>query len=179
MVEHRSRRSKPVRALDAVSFTIEPGAHVALLGPNGSGKSTLLRVIAGLQALAGGSIQRRPDLRFGVVFQSPALDPLLTVRENLRLQAALSAMPHPDDHIENLCAEHGLEDRLSDRVKTLSGGLARRVEFVRAILGEPDLLLLDEPSVGLDLPARAALLGAIEALRTERPEIAVVMSTSS
>ncbi|NRA56977.1 MAG: ABC transporter ATP-binding protein [Phycisphaerales bacterium] len=177
VVEHRSRRSKPVRALDAVSFTIEPGAHVALLGPNGSGKSTLLRVIAGLQALAGGSIQRRPDLRFGVVFQSPALDPLLTVRENLRLQAALSAMPHPDDHIENLCAEHGLEDRLSDRVKTLSGGLARRVEFVRAILGEPDLLLLDEPSVGLDLPARAALLGAIEALRTERPEIAVVMST--
>ncbi len=158
-------------------MSLEPGSHVALLGPNGSGKSTLLRVITGLQSLSSGTVSRRSGLRFGVVFQSPALDPLLTVRENLRLQAALSAIRQPDQHIEDLCAEHGIEDRLSDRVKTLSGGLARRVEFVRAILGQPDVLLLDEPSVGLDLPARAALLGAIDALRTQRPEVAVVMST--
>ena len=177
VVEHRARRAESVRALDGVSISIEPGAHMALLGPNGSGKSTLLRLLAGLQVLAGGSVERRSDLRYGVVFQSPALDPLLTVRENLRLQAALSDVQDADERIEMLCGEHGLDDRMHSRVKTLSGGLVRRVEFVRAILGEPDLLLLDEPSVGLDLPARAALLGAIEALRAARPEVAVVMST--
>lgn len=177
MVEHRSRRSSPRRALNGVDLTIDPGDHVALLGPNGSGKSTLLRVLAGVQPLTRGTVERRRQLRLGVVFQSPALDPLLTVRENLKLQAALSDLADSAASIERLCAEHGLEDRLSSRVKTLSGGLARRVEFVRAILTEPDVLLLDEPTVGLDLPSRAALLGAVESLRAQRPELAVIMST--
>ena len=160
-----------------MDFGIHPGDYLALLGPNGSGKSTLLRTLAGLQALSSGTLDRQPDLSMGVVFQSPALDPLLTIRENLRLQAVLFGLRDAEDVIERVCAEHGLDDRLNDRVKTLSGGLARRVEFVRAILAEPDLLLLDEPTVGLDLPSRAALLGAIDALRERRPQIAVVLST--
>ena len=177
VVTHRARRASIVRALDGVDAAVQPGDSTALLGPNGSGKSTLLRVLAGVQGLTSGEIDRRPNLRMGVVFQSPALDPLLTVRENLRLQAALFGLDHAEDRLVRACADHGLDDRLDDRVKTLSGGLARRVEFVRAILAEPDLLLLDEPTVGLDLPSRAALLGAIDALRERRPGIAVVLST--
>ncbi|UYV13598.1 MAG: ABC transporter ATP-binding protein [Phycisphaera sp.] len=177
VVEHRARRSKTIRALDNVEFTVAPGDSVALLGPNGSGKSTLLRAIMGVQRLASGSIERDDHLRLGVVFQSPALDPLLTVRENLRLQAALFGIADTDERIERLCADQAIDDRLGDRVRTLSGGLARRVEFVRAILAEPDLLLLDEPTVGLDLPSRAALLGALDSLRAQRPDVAVVMST--
>lgn len=156
---------------------MKPGDHVALLGPNGSGKSTLIKAIAGLQSLTGGTLRCRGGLKLGVVFQHPALDPLLTVRENLRLQASLFGLRDANGAIERLCAEQAIDDRLDDRVKTLSGGLARRVEFVRAILAEPDALLLDEPTVGLDLPARAALLGAIDALRLTNPDIAVVMST--
>jgi len=177
VVEHRARRAEPNQALGGVDFTISRGDCVALLGPNGSGKSTLLRVIAGLQKLTSGSTKCSSGLRLGVVFQSPALDPLLTVRENLRLQAALFGIDRPDERIERLCAEQAIDDRLGDRVRTLSGGLARRVEFVRAILAEPDLLLLDEPTVGLDLPSRSALLGAIDTLRAQQPEVAVVMST--
>lgn len=177
VVEHRARRQAPTPALSGVDFTISHGDCIALLGPNGSGKSTFLRTIAGLQRLTSGSIQRSPGLRLGVVFQSPALDPLLTVRENLRLQAALFGIARADERIERLCAEQAIDGRLGDRVRTLSGGLARRVEFVRAILAEPDLLLLDEPTVGLDLPSRAALLGAIDALCAQRPRVAVVMST--
>ncbi len=177
VVEHRVRRSKPRRALDGVSFSIAPGDCVALLGPNGSGKSTLLRAIAGLQRLTSGTINRHANTRLGVVFQSPALDPLLTVRENLRLQAALFRIENSNERIERLCAEQAIDGRLDSRVRTLSGGLARRVEFVRAILAEPDLLLLDEPTVGLDLPSRAALLGAIDTLRAQRPAMAVLMCT--
>ncbi len=177
VVEHRARRTEPTKALSGVDFAISPGDCVALLGPNGSGKSTLLRAIAGLQRLTSGSIKRSHDLRLGVVFQSPALDPLLTVHENLRLQAALFGIDRPNERIERFCAEQAIDGRLGDRVRSLSGGLARRVEFVRAILSEPDLLLLDEPTVGLDLPSRAALLGAIDVLRGQRPEVAVVMST--
>lgn len=176
VVEHRSRRGGVTRALDGVDFGVFAGDFVALLGPNGSGKSTLLRVLAGLQGLTSGDIERGRS-RLGVVFQSPALDPLLTVRENLRLQAALFGIADGEARIERLCAEQGIDDRLGSRVKTLSGGLVRRAEFVRAVLAEPDVLLLDEATVGLDLPSRAALLGAIEALRAQRPELAVVMST--
>lgn len=177
VVEHRARRKQPVRALDGVDLTIEPGDHLALLGPNGSGKSTLLRSIAGLQRLTSGRLDRRDGLRMGVVFQHPALDTLLTVRENLWLQAALFGIADANARIERLCGEQAIDQRLDDRVRTLSGGLVRRVEFVRAILAEPDLLLLDEPTVGLDLPSRAGLLGAIDSLRAHRPQIAVVMST--
>ncbi|MEQ9586362.1 MAG: ABC-F family ATP-binding cassette domain-containing protein, partial [Phycisphaerales bacterium] len=134
-----------------MDLAIKPGSYVALLGPNGSGKSTLIKAIAGLQPLTAGALRRRDGLRLGVVFQHPALDPLLTVRENLRLQASLFGMPEAHDTIERLCGEQAIDDRLDDRVKTLSGGLARRVEFVRAILAEPDLLLLDEPTNYLDL----------------------------
>ena len=176
VVEHRTRRGGVTRALDGVDFELHAGDFVALLGPNGSGKSTLLRVLAGLRSLGRGEVVRR-DVRLGVVFQSPALDPLLTVRENLRLQAALFGIGQASERIERLCAEQGIDDRLGHRVKTLSGGLARRVEFVRAVLAEPDVLLLDEATVGLDLPSRAALLGAIDVLRAQRPELAVVMST--
>jgi ABC-2 type transport system ATP-binding protein len=163
--------------MDGVDFEVRPGDHVALLGPNGSGKTTLLRTLAGLRSLTSGTFDSRPGLRLGVVFQHPALDPLLTVRENLKLQAAIFGIARPDDRIEHLSGQQAIDDRLDDRVGTLSGGLARRVEFVRAILPEPDLLLLDEPTVGLDLPARAGLLGAIDALRAERPCLAIVMST--
>lgn len=168
---------KQAVALDGVDLTLTPGQSIALLGPNGSGKSTLLGVLAGLVRPSEGSVEVVGRPRLGMVFQSPALDPLLTVVENLRLQAALHGQPADGRSIADLCAAHGLGDRLSSRVRTLSGGLARRVEFVRAILCEPDLLLLDEATVGLDLPSRRRLLDAVDGLRQRHPGLGVVMST--
>ncbi|GIW73612.1 MAG: ABC transporter [Phycisphaerales bacterium] len=171
------RRGRTARALDGVDFDVLAGQSVALLGPNGSGKSTLLGVLAGTVALTHGRLERRASLRLGVVFQSPALDRLLTVRENLRVQAALFGGGVEPRRIERLASDMGLDDHLDRPVRTLSGGLVRRTEFVRAILAEPQVLLLDEATAGLDLPARAALLGAVESMRAQFPDRAVVMST--
>lgn len=172
----RPRRAPARVALEGVSLQIEAGAWVALLGPNGSGKSTLLGALAGLVRLDAGSAQHRG--RRAVVFQSPGLDPLLSVRENLRLEGALHGLSRreSDRRAEDLAALLGLDDRAGDRVGRLSGGLARRADLARALVGAPDVMLLDEPSGGLDLTARRAFLDALERARAARP-MTVLMST--
>lgn len=176
-------------ALDGVSATIAAGSVVALLGPNGSGKSTLLRLLgqsaaptSGSVELFGGANAARDDgslrARIGVVFQSPSLDPRLGVAENLAIHAALHGLSRDDARarIDTLLAEHGLASRAQDRVETLSGGLARRVDLVRSVLHRPELLLLDEPTTGLDPPSRAAFLDAVFAER-DRSGTTVILST--
>jgi ABC-2 type transport system ATP-binding protein len=172
------RGTKPARAaLDGVGFRVAPGEIFGFLGPNGGGKSTLFRILATLMLPDSGTVRvfgadlateaARVRRRLGVVFQNPSLDLQLTVRENLVYQgqlygqrgAALAA------RITAALARLGLADRRDQRAKELSGGLRRRVELAKVLLHEPNLLLLDEPSTGLDPGARRNLWATLEELR--------------
>ncbi|BAL97255.1 ABC transporter ATP-binding protein [Rubrivivax gelatinosus] len=162
-------------ALAGLSFTLEPGQRVVLLGPNGAGKSTLFQVLTGLFAadegdveVAGHSLRRAPAralAEIGVVFQQMSLDLDLSVRRNLRFHAALHGLPSrlADARIAEDCAARGLGADLERPVRELSGGNRRKVELVRALLHRPALLLMDEPTVGLDPKSRRELLTAIDA----------------
>ena len=164
-------------ALDGVSLTVQPGERVALLGPNGGGKTTLFRCITtllesddGTVAVFGFDTQGDPAAvrrRLGVVFQSAALDGVLTVRENLNTHAALSGLAGAKarTRVTEALDAVGLTDRAEARVASLSGGLARRADLARVLLHRPPLLLLDEPTVGLDPTARRELWGALDARR--------------
>jgi ABC-2 type transport system ATP-binding protein len=157
------------RALDGVSFSVEPGEIFGLLGPNGGGKTTLFRILStaldptlgsaavlGLDVVRDRAAVRR---RIGVVFQSPSLDPKLTVIENLVHQGHLYGLRGSDlrGRIDEMLARLVLADRARDRVEKLSGGLQRRVELAKGFLHQPEVLLLDEPSTGLDPGARRDL----------------------
>ncbi len=162
-------------ALAGLSLALPPGQWVALLGPNGAGKSTLFQVLTGLFAadegdvtVAGHSLRREPvkALRhIGVVFQQMSLDLDLSVRHNLRFHAALHGLraKTADQRIEADCAARGLGADLGRAVRELSGGNRRKVELVRALLHRPSVLLMDEPTVGLDPKSRRELLAAIRA----------------
>lgn len=168
---------KERRALDGVSFRVEPGEIFGFLGPNGGGKTTLFRILAtllppqeGTVRMFGGDLRREAARvrRFaGVVFQAPSLDPLLTARENLLHQGHLYGLSggELEGRITELLARFGLGERRRERAGKLSGGLARRLEIAKALLHQPRLLLLDEPSTGLDPGARRDLWGVLEGLR--------------
>ncbi len=172
-------------AIRGISLRLAAGGSVALLGPNGSGKSTLMRLICGMmrptsgRLLVGGESDPaafRPLL--SVVFQSNGLDPHLTVEENLACQAALYGLRGRETQrrIDEELHRGDLSDRREALVKTLSGGLKRRVDLARALLHHPRILLLDEPTVGLDPAARQIFLDAIEQ-RQRETGMTVVMST--
>ena len=157
-------------ALDKVSLEAAAGEFVVLLGLNGAGKTTLFSLIAGLLNLQQGSIEvlgnHLPQQREGAlcatgfVFQQPALDLDLTVAQTLRYHAALHGLPRREagQRIEEELARFDLTGRTGDLVRTLSGGQRRRIEIARSLLHRPRLLLLDEPTVGLDVPNRRAIL---------------------
>lgn len=158
---------KPV--LREVSFTLTSGRFHALLGPNGAGKSTLFGLLTRLLALqqgelllAGQSLKKQPAeamRQIGVVFQQNALDLDLTVRQNLQYHAALHGLSRKEARVrgDRELERFSLEDRANDAVRQLNGGHRRRVEIARALLHNPSLLLLDEPTVGLDVASRKAL----------------------
>jgi ABC-2 type transport system ATP-binding protein len=175
-----ARRGAAARtALDHVSFEVARREIFGLLGPNGGGKTTLFGVLStllapssGRAAIDGIDAGAEPDAvrrRLGVAFQSPSLDKKLTVAENLRHQGRLYGLRGPglERRIAALLGSVGLEDRRRERVETLSGGMARRVEIAKALLHAPPLLLLDEPSTGLDPAARKDVWDYLERVRRE------------
>jgi ABC-2 type transport system ATP-binding protein len=175
-VEGLSHRFGPVSVLADVSFAVQPGEFAVLLGPNGAGKTTLFSLITRLYNNRSGSIRifglevrRRPSealARIGVVFQQPAIDLDLTVGQNLHYHAALHGMAREAAR-QKMTAELerlGMLERAGDKVRQLSGGQRRRVEIARALMHGPRLLLLDEPTVGLDIAARQGIIDHVRRL---------------
>ena len=170
-------------ALRNVDFSISKGEIVTVVGPNGSGKSTLMRAIIGAIAPTKGRIKRSDGLRIGYVPQSLHIDPTLpiTVRRFLSLPNRKSK-----EEIESAMARVGADNLLDKQMFTLSGGQFQRTLLARALLEKPDLLILDEPTTGLDQPGSAAFYRLIEDIRTElgtavlmvSHELHVVMSAS-
>jgi ABC-2 type transport system ATP-binding protein len=170
----------PRRALVDVSFNVAPASFTALLGLNGAGKSTLFSLVTrlfGIQAgrisIFGHDIRRAPGeaLRLlGVVFQPRTLDLDLSVTQNLLYHAALHGIARSDARLRSgeVLTRIGLADRAGSKVRDLSGGQMRRLEIARALLHRPRLLLLDEATVGLDVKARADILGHVRQLVTEQ-----------
>jgi ABC-2 type transport system ATP-binding protein len=166
-------------ALDKLSLAIPSKSIVGLLGPNGSGKSTFFRLLSTLVPIQEGVVRiygkdvskELADVRklIGVVFQSPSLDRKLTSHENIAFQGALLGVRGStlQRKIAELSKLFRIEEHLHTRVEKLSGGLKRRVELVKGLLHDPQLLLLDEPSTGLDPTSRLELWQAIEQLRRE------------
>jgi len=164
-------------AVDRLDLDIVRGEYFALLGPNGAGKSTtigmlttLVRPDSGSATVAGFDVVRqRRDVRrsIGIVFQDPTLDLYLTVEENLRFHASLYDVPRrvAKPRITELLELVELDSRRRDLVRTLSGGLRRRLELARALLHRPDVLFLDEPTLGLDPRARQSVAAQIDELR--------------
>ncbi|MEJ2436240.1 MAG: ABC transporter ATP-binding protein, partial [Pseudolabrys sp.] len=164
------------RALDAVSFAVAPATFAVLLGLKGAGKCTLFALITRLFGIQRGRIRifdhdvaRAPGeaLRnLGVVFQSRTLDLDLSVMQNLLYHAALHGIGKREAkaRAEDVLARIALRDRARDKVRNLSGGQMRRVEIARALLHRPRLLVLDEPTVGLDIKSRADILDHVRQL---------------
>jgi ABC-2 type transport system ATP-binding protein len=187
-VENLTRQYGPRTALAGVSFQVDEHEIFGVLGPNGGGKSTLFRILATMLAPSSGSasvadydVERQPAevrRRIGVVFQSQSLDKKLTVFENLRAQGHLFAMHGRAlaERMDEVAERLGIADRRGDLVETLSGGLRRRVEIAKGLLHRPAVLLMDEPSTGLDPGARRELWQYVEELRDQQG-ITVLMTT--
>ncbi len=176
------------KALGDVSFAIARGEMFGFLGPNGGGKTTLFRLLSTLipiqsgrarvlgRDLAGDTIEIRRKM--GVVFQHPSVDGKLTVLENLQHHGRLYGISGRKlkDRAATMLDSLGLTGRSADLVETLSGGMRRRVELAKAMLHQPELLLLDEPSTGLDPMARREFFGHLEQL-SRRDNVTIVLTT--
>jgi ABC-2 type transport system ATP-binding protein len=175
-------------ALANVSFDVKKGEIFGLLGPNGGGKSTLFRILStmmvptdGHAIVAGFDVERDPASvrrHEGVVFQTQSLDKALTVEENLRAQGHLHGLSGAilRDRMASAMERLGLADRRKDLVETLSGGLRRRVEIAKALLHQPQVLLMDEASTGLDPAARRDLSRHVQNLR-ENDGVTILLTT--
>ncbi len=166
-------------AVRGVSCRIEAGECFGLLGPNGAGKSTLINMIYGASRRTSGKLEvfgmdpnvssRAIKARLGVVTQENALDEGLTVRENMELYAAFVGVPARErkQRVRDLLGFMNLAHKENEPIQTLSGGMQRRLVFVRALLGKPELVILDEPTTGLDPAVRHLLWGKVNQLKAE------------
>ncbi len=164
-------------ALGGVGLDLPRGILAALIGPNGAGKTTLLRVLAGLQAVESGTLKIPQDRsRIGYIPQDLALDPEMTGRETLTLLAALHGVPRRErpGRVAALAAAFGTEEHLPRLVSTWSGGLKRRLHLAAGMIHDPELLLLDEPTAGLDQQGADALWAELERRADAGRSVAVV-----
>ena len=187
-IESLSKSYGPIKALNEVSFSLAEGEYTSLLGPNGAGKTTLFQILTGLFVSEKGNVLiNNYDMRnnaikalahIGVVFQQITLDMDLTVMENLKFHSNLHGI-NAKEFKKRVIVELeqvNLADRINDKVRSLSGGQKRRVELARSLLHRPKLLLLDEPTVGLDPQSRRDLLDYVIKLKEER-KMAVLWAT--
>jgi heme exporter protein A len=165
----------PIRVLDDISFQVGVGDAVGLVGPNGAGKSTLLRILAGLSRPTAGRVLlcgregRDPQVRrsLGYVSHEPLVYPQLSASENLLFYADMYALPDARRRVGSLLEEVGLDWTGSRRVVAFSRGMVQRLTLARALLHEPDILLLDEPHTGLDPDAAQGLGRILQRFRDE------------
>jgi len=179
LVRHLSHSFGSRRALDDISFEVAPGRFCALLGPNGAGKSTLFALLTrlitspqGEIGVAGVDLARHPRAalaRMGVVFQQPTLDLDLTVSQNLRYFAALQGLSgrEAQARIDAALDRLGMAERAGELARNLNGGHRRRTEIARALIHRPRVLLLDEPTVGLDAASRANITRHVHDLASD------------
>lgn len=175
-------------ALNGISFDVRPAELFGLLGPNGSGKTTLFRILSTLMVPTSGSANiagfdavREPGAlrrHIGVVFQAQSVDPKLTAYENLWHQGHLYGLRGRDlrERITEILTRVGLLDRRDDRVETFSGGMQRRIELAKGLLHHPEVLLLDEPTTGLDPGARHDLWQYLQILR-DQERVSIIVTT--
>ena len=187
-VERVSHRYGEIVALEEVEFAVAHGLFFALLGPNGAGKTTLVHILctllrptAGDAYVAGFSVRRFPDRvrrQLGLVFQEPSLDDRLTVFENLDFHARIYGVPRREfaHRVEELLELVELAPRRNVQVRWLSRGMKRRLEVARAMLHRPAVLVLDEPTVGLDVQTRRRLWEYVAQLR-RREGVTLVLTT--
>jgi ABC-2 type transport system ATP-binding protein len=175
-------------ALDGVSFDVRPAEIFGLLGPNGSGKTTMFRILStlmlpssGTAVINGFDVTRDPSgvrRQIGVVFQSPSIDVKLSARENLEHVASLYGINGATQRarVDEMLKRVALDDRANDRAETFSGGMQRRLELAKGLLHRPSVLLLDEPTTGLDPGARIDLWRYLQDLR-DREGVTVIVTT--
>jgi ABC-2 type transport system ATP-binding protein len=166
-----------LRALDGVDLTVAPGEFFALLGPNGAGKTTLISILAGLVRPTAGSVRVMgvdvvgdgPEARrkLGVVPQELVFDPFFTVRETLRIQSGYFGLLRNDDWIDELLAALELTDKADTNMRRLSGGMKRRVLVGQALVHRPPVIVLDEPTAGVDVALRQGLWALMRGLNAE------------
>lgn len=170
-------------AVNHIDLTVKEGQLIAFLGPNGAGKSTTINMLTGLIQTTSGEIrlagldpkQKEYHHKIGVVFQNSVLDGQLTVQQNIQNRARM--YKNIDLDFENqLIGDFGLTTILDQRYDTLSGGQRRRVDIARALVHQPDLLFLDEPSTGLDIQTRKVIWGTLEELRETRG-LTIILTT--
>ena len=190
-------RGAPINALDGVSFTVGAGEFFALLGPNGAGKSTAISILTTILAPTSGSVRiagidvaRDPAAvrrRIGIIFQNPSLDLNLSGEENVRLHAILYGLyPYRPTYrlmpakyrrqISEIAGALAIEHDMFRPVRNLSGGMRRKLEIMRALLHQPQVLFLDEPTTGLDVASRRSLWAYLDDLR-RRQETTIVLTT--
>ena len=155
------------QALNSVSFDIEPGEFFGLLGPNGAGKTTLISILAGLSRATEGRVTvlghdvqadyQAARRQLGVVPQELVFDPFFNVREALRIQSGYFGVRHNDDWIDELLTGLGLADKANANMRQLSGGMKRRVLIAQALVHKPPVIVLDEPTAGVDVELRQTL----------------------
>jgi ABC-2 type transport system ATP-binding protein len=166
-----------VHALDGVSLDIEPGEFFGLLGPNGAGKTTLITILAGLTRASKGCVSvlgsdvqvdfAAARRKLGVVPQELVFDPFFNVREALRFQSGYFGVRHNDPWIDELIASLGLTDKAHANMRTLSGGMKRRVLVALALVHKPPVIVLDEPTAGVDVELRQTLWAFIAKLNKQ------------
>jgi len=174
-----------VRALDGVSFEIEQGEFFGLLGPNGAGKTTLISILAGLSRASAGRVAvmghdvvddyAAARTALGVVPQELVFDPFFSVRECLRIQSGYFGIRRNDAWIDELLASLGLADKAGVNMRQLSGGMKRRVLVAQALVHKPPVIVLDEPTAGVDVELRQGLWGFIA--RMNRQGHTVLLTT--
>ena len=171
------KRYKSLRALAGVSLTIEEGEFFGLLGPNGAGKTSLISIIAGLNRADAGSVSvaghdvvtdyRAARSKLGVVPQELVFEPFFTVRETLRMQSGYFGLKNNDAWIDELMHELDLTDKADANMRSLSGGMKRRVLVGQALVHKPPVIVLDEPTAGVDVELRQTLWKFIARLNRE------------